>query len=180
MYQLTNIAGLFRRLSDGGTFPAVESNATYAAYLAWLAQGNEPLPAPAPSAEEQEEEKRALLAIARANREIVFNRLLGHRTDCEDWLKQAQDLLAAEQAKPVPDPQVIADQQARITLETSNLAAIADCRLSLKNIMADPRIVAAVDGEAKTAVIAAWLEIVSALWLAAPTVVVAFKELDAL
>lgn len=179
MYQCTNGPEVLR-VADGTFIPPASDNGDYAAVLAWLAAGNTLLPVPPATEEEQAEEKKGLLTVARAQREMVLGRLLGHRRDCEDWLTEANALLATEQAKPVPNPGVVAAQQARIVLETNNLAAIAACRLSLKNMMADQRIVDSVDGEAKAAVIAVWLEIVAALWLAAPTVVVAFKELDAL
>lgn len=51
MYKLMNtIYGvLIRRVEDGVFIPASEDNTDYQAYLAWLAEGNEPLPADEPT-----------------------------------------------------------------------------------------------------------------------------------
>ena len=45
MYQLTHVSTQVKRLADNAFIPFDEGNTDYQAYLAWLAEGNEPLPA---------------------------------------------------------------------------------------------------------------------------------------
>ena len=47
MYQLTTSTSI-KRLSDGATIPNDPGNRDYAAYLAWVEEGNMPDPAPVP------------------------------------------------------------------------------------------------------------------------------------
>ena len=48
-YQLTT-GDTILRLADSAFIPQDEANIDYAAYLAWLSEGNTPLPAPEPPA----------------------------------------------------------------------------------------------------------------------------------
>jgi hypothetical protein len=47
MYQLTTSTSI-KRLSDGAFIPPDPANTDYAAYLAWVEEGNTPDPAPVP------------------------------------------------------------------------------------------------------------------------------------
>jgi hypothetical protein len=47
MYQLTT-GDTILRLADNAFIPPDPANIDYAAYLHWLSEGNEPLPAPGP------------------------------------------------------------------------------------------------------------------------------------
>lgn len=48
-YQLT-MTNVIRRLDDSAWIPPDPENKDYAAYLAWVAEGNTPEPAPEPAA----------------------------------------------------------------------------------------------------------------------------------
>lgn len=48
MYQLIKDSNSIKRLSDNAFIPADPANTDYAAYLAWLSEGNTPEPAPEP------------------------------------------------------------------------------------------------------------------------------------
>lgn len=58
MYKKVTLKGvdqaLVQRLSDTAFIPFDPANADYKAYLAWLAQGNEPLPADEPTTPQSE------------------------------------------------------------------------------------------------------------------------------
>lgn len=49
MYQETKLQNAVKRLFDNAFIPFDPANTDYQAYLAWLAEGNEPLPAEADS-----------------------------------------------------------------------------------------------------------------------------------
>ena len=64
MYQLTEFGVL--RLADEARIPPDPANTDYANYLAWLAEGNTPLPIPAKSEEELATEAREAFKAQRA------------------------------------------------------------------------------------------------------------------
>lgn len=49
MYKLTPIPNMIQRISDTAFIPMADMNTDYQAYLKWLAEGNEPLPADEPT-----------------------------------------------------------------------------------------------------------------------------------
>ena len=49
MYQLTIFETVVKRIADNAFIPFDTANTDYQAYLAWLAEGNEPLPAEEPT-----------------------------------------------------------------------------------------------------------------------------------
>lgn len=108
--------------------------------------------------------KNELLAVARESREIALNRLTGHRLDEEDALKVA----------------VAANNPTAIAFREANIVAIKQCRQRLKDIMQDPRVLAAFNGEVKDVMKVVYAEIVAELAAAAPSVLIAFRGLDAL
>ena len=71
-YKLTNSTSILR--ADGACIPADPANTDYAAYLAWLSEGNTPEPADAPDPEQIIKAKKQAV---RALREQVLDRLAG-------------------------------------------------------------------------------------------------------
>lgn len=69
MYQLTKTAHI-KCLIDGSSIPADPANTDYAAYLAWLAAGNTPLPADVPLPPSKAEQIATLLAAKGVTRQL--------------------------------------------------------------------------------------------------------------
>lgn len=73
MYRLTPSTSIIR-VADGAGIPADPANTDYAAYLAWLAEGNTPLPVPPPTPEQVQ----ASIAAAVQTRLDSFARTRGY------------------------------------------------------------------------------------------------------
>lgn len=109
-------------------------------------------------------QKTDILAIARANREVLIARLTWLRTECNEALEVAEE----------------AANTTEIALQTANIAAIKTAINSLVNAFEDPRVVASVNGAAKQAIQLVYAEIVLAFRTAAPALFNRFRKLDAL
>lgn len=68
MYKLTNTTSILR-LEDGAIIPNDPANTDFAAYLAWLAEGNTPEPVDPPTQEQ-------LLAKAKAQRQALVDAII--------------------------------------------------------------------------------------------------------
>lgn len=87
MYQLTT-TGVIRR-ADGLCIPVDQSNADYAAYLAWLAEGNTPEPAPQVSIEARRAAVWERVKAERRRRQDGGVQVSGHwfQTDTESRIQ---------------------------------------------------------------------------------------------
>jgi hypothetical protein len=88
MYRLTT-STLITRLSDGAIIPADPANTDYAAYLAWLAQGNTPEPADVPPAPSLSEKRALFVKQIDADTDAVIGAVIGNRAS-EYELAEAQ------------------------------------------------------------------------------------------
>ena len=79
-YQLTTTTNILR--SDGACIPADPANSDYAAYLAWLGEGNVPEPAPGPTLADEMAAKKAARQVAVDN--IKVTTAAGHTFDGDE------------------------------------------------------------------------------------------------
>jgi hypothetical protein len=64
MYKLTEFPEIIR-LADNAVIPALSESSSYQAYLAWLAEGNTPLPADTRTEEEKLQAERQSMVVSR-------------------------------------------------------------------------------------------------------------------